>query len=157
MIVKMLDDATFDLDQFSPYLINVLASRMSRNLSTIYGDRFNLSIAEWRIMSHLRQNRKVSIREIYRRVDMDKPRVSRAARRLESYGLVEKKPNPGDRRLIELSLTRTGIRLFDQIAPIALSFENEVLGILSPEERGVFMEIVQRLNKAFEENENWHS
>jgi len=154
-IVKMLDSVTFDLNKFSPYLVNVLASRLSRNLAAIYTGRFNISIAEWRIMSHLRQNRKVSIREIYRRVDMAKSRVSRAAQRLEEYGLLDKKPNPGDRRLVELSLTRAGLRLFDRIAPLALGFEDEVFEVLTREEKATFTELVQRLNKAFTDNDDW--
>jgi DNA-binding MarR family transcriptional regulator len=156
-IVKMLDSVTFDLDKFSPYLVNVLASRLSRNLAAIYGDKFNISIAEWRIMSHLKQNRKVSIREIYRRVDMGKSRVSRAAQRLEDYGLLDKKPNPGDRRLVELSLTRAGLRLFDQIAPVVLGFEDSVFDVLTPDEKLKFTELVQRLNKAFEDNDDWQT
>jgi len=155
MIVKMLDSVKFDLDTFSPYLINVLASRLSRNLAAIYDTRFNISIAEWRIMCHLKQNRKVSVREIYRRVDMDKSKVSRASQRLEQYGLVMKKTNPGDRRLVELTLTHRGLRTFDQIAPLALAFEAQVFDALSADERELLVNLVQRLNKAFEDNDDW--
>ena len=47
---------------------------------------------------------------------MDKPKVSRAAARLEHAGLVRKRVDPRDRRLVSLSLTRKGERLFEEIA-----------------------------------------
>lgn len=157
MIVNMAVSEKFDLDAFSPYLVSVLASRLSRNLAAIYDGQFNISIPEWRIMCHLKQNRNVSVREIFRRVDMDKAKVSRAAARLEQYGLVKKRTNPGDRRLVELTLTRRGGRMFDQIAPLALDFETRVFEVLSSRERAAFIDMVRRLNRAFEENDEWAS
>jgi DNA-binding MarR family transcriptional regulator len=133
------------LDGFLPYLLNVLASRVSSELATVYGERFNISIPEWRVIAHLAQNEKVSVREVHERVDMDKAKVSRAAFRLESLGLVEKRESTVDRRLVELSLTRKGRRLFAEIAPLALDYEAHLLGTLSPDEVRQFRALVVKL------------
>ena len=61
----------FTLDDFLPYLVNVLAARLSVELGAEYGRRFSISIPEWRVLAHLSQHERVSVREIYRRVEMD--------------------------------------------------------------------------------------
>ena len=114
----------FVLDSFLPYQLAVAASRTSREFSALYQERFGIGIAEWRVVAHLSQGGPVSVREIFERVDMDKSRVSRAAARLEASGYVSKQVNPADRRLIELSLTKKGRAMMDEIAPLAAAFEH---------------------------------
>jgi DNA-binding MarR family transcriptional regulator len=133
------------LDHFLPYLLNVLASRVSQELAGVYAERFGISIPEWRAIAHLAQNERVSVREIHARVDMDKSKVSRAAARLEAAGVIEKRVHADDRRLVQLSLTRKGHRLFNEIAPLALAYEREFLSQLSAEEERLFRAIVDRL------------
>ncbi len=127
-----------DLDRFLPYQVSVLAARLSAALSRVYAERFGISIAEWRVIAHLSQHRKVSVREVQARVAMDKSKVSRAAARLEAAGLVEKRVNTADRRLVELSLTRRGRRLYGEIAPLALAFEADLLAGLPAAEVAAF-------------------
>lgn len=139
------DPGRFDLHGFFPYRINVLASHVSRRLATVYQRRFGISVAEWRVIAHLAHNRRVSVREIHHQVDMDKPTVSRAARRLEGAKLIARAINPSDRRLLELSLTRKGRRLFEEIAPLALAFEKDLLAALSEAERSALDRVLARL------------
>jgi DNA-binding MarR family transcriptional regulator len=134
-----------NLDHFLPYQLNVLASRVSSQLASVYAERFGLSIAEWRVMAHLAQNREVSVRDIQRRVDMDKSKVSRAAAHLEETGLIKKRVNAQDRRLIRLALTPKGERVFEQIVPLALDYEAQLLGKLSAAEAASFRAMVDRL------------
>jgi DNA-binding MarR family transcriptional regulator len=134
-----------ELGRFLPYLLNVLASRLSRELAAVYEARFKISIPEWRLIAHLAQNRNISVREIHERVDMDKAKISRAAARLEALGFVEKAINEGDRRLVALRLTRKGRNLFAEIEPLALGYERDALAILSPPEQASFRAIVDKL------------
>ena len=137
--------ASLDLDQFLPYLVNVLANRLSRELAGVYQARFGISIPEWRVIAHLSQHEDVSVREIHQRVDMDKAKVSRAAARLEAAGLIEKDVNEADRRLVRLQLTRKGRRVFAQIEPLALAYERDALAALSPQESAAFRAAVGKL------------
>ena len=125
--------STFILDDFLPYQLAVAASRASREFSAIYRDRFGIGIAEWRVVAHLSQADAVSVREIHVRVDMDKSRVSRAAKRLQDAGYVRKVVNPSDRRLVELSLTAKGRAMMDEIAPLAAAFERDLANRLGAE------------------------
>jgi DNA-binding MarR family transcriptional regulator len=137
--------AGLDLDQFLPYLMNVLASRLSRELASVYEKRFGISIPEWRVIAHLSQNRNVSVREIHERVDMDKAKVSRAAARLEGAGIIEKRVNGADRRLVELQLTKKGRKIFAEIEPLALACEQDLLSRLSSKEQASLRAIVGKL------------
>jgi DNA-binding MarR family transcriptional regulator len=134
-----------NLDQFLPYQLNVLASRVSNELASVYAERFGLSIAEWRVIAHLAHHQEVSVRDIQRRVDMDKSKVSRAAAHLEETGLIRKRVNAQDRRLIKLALTQKGAKIFEQIVPLALAYETQFLGTLTRQEAAAFRTMIERL------------
>lgn len=136
---------SFDLDQFLPYRLTVLANRLSREFSTRYRARFGISIPEWRVVAHLSQAGAVSVREIHERVDMDKSKVSRAAARLEAAGYVEKRVNAADRRLVELRLTPAGRAMMAELAQVAHDFQRELDARLG-DGTGAFATAIGRLN-----------
>ncbi len=70
----------FDLSAFLPYQLAVASARVSKGFAERYRAEFGLSIPEWRVLAHLAGGDAVSVREIHARVDMDKSKVSRAAR-----------------------------------------------------------------------------
>ena len=117
----------FDLNAFLPYQLAVAAAHVSRGFADLYRAEFGLSIPEWRVLAHLAQSGSVSVREIQARVDMDKSKVSRAAARLESAGLIEKRENPEDRRLLDMRLTDAGRALIARIVPIADAYQAEIV------------------------------
>ncbi|SPF75122.1 putative HTH-type transcriptional regulator YusO [Aliiroseovarius pelagivivens] len=135
---------SFKLDDFLPYQIAVLSSRVSAEFSKHYRDAYGISVSEWRVVAHLSQADSVSVREIHKRVDMDKPKVSRAASRLEAAGYITKTINPNDRRLVELSLTDKGRAMIDALAPIAGKYEAQLTTLLGQED-GCFREALTSL------------
>jgi DNA-binding MarR family transcriptional regulator len=126
----------FDLDAFLPYRLNVLAGRMSRAFATLYRDRFGLSVAEWRVLAHLSRTGPVSVREITARVDLDKSRVSRAAKALAARGLVTRAAASADRRLVALDLTAEGHALMTELAVLARAFEADLAARMGPDAAG---------------------
>lgn len=127
---------SFDLSAFLPYQLSVASSRISRAFAERYRAEFGLSIPEWRVLAHLAQSDAVSVREIHARVDMDKSKVSRAAARLEASGLIEKRENPEDRRLLDMRLTAKGRDLIARIVPIADAYQGELLALIGPHADG---------------------
>lgn len=120
----------FDLTDFLPYRLAVAAARVSRSFAERYRAEFGISVAEWRVLAHLSHSGHVSVREICARVDMDKPRVSRAAARLESAGFISKRGNADDRRLVDLALTRDGQALMAALVPMAERFQSDMIARL---------------------------
>lgn len=122
---------SFDLSAFLPYQLAVASSRLSKAFADRYRIEFGLTIPEWRVLAHLAQSGAVSVREIQARVDMDKSKVSRAAARLESAGLIEKRENPVDRRLLDMRLTEKGKALITRLVPVADAFQAELIAKLA--------------------------
>lgn len=102
---------------------------------------------EWRVVAHLSQAEKVSVREIYQRVEMDKSKVSRAAARLVAAGYVRKDINAADRRLVELSLTKKGHAMVDEIGPMGLRFQEATLACFSDAEQRTFSQGLFQLSE----------
>lgn len=116
----------FDLYGFTPYRLAVAAKRTSDELARHYRDRFGISIPEWRVLVHLAHSGKVSVRDIEARVAMEKYEVSRAAKRLREAGLIARKENPEDRRLIILTLTPKGRAMMAELLPMAKAHQADL-------------------------------
>ena len=136
----------FSLDDFMPYQLALLSAGVSRGLAKIYTEEFGISIPEWRVLFHVFNGGPLSVREVFQRVDMDKSKVSRAASRLEKSGLISKKINTNDRRLVELTLTPAGKKLMDEILPLAQKYERQILERLG-DDAPKFREMLNRFLK----------
>ena len=128
----MEDIPDFDLSRFTPYRLAVAAQRTSEELARQYRARFGISIPEWRVLVHLAHSGDVSVRDIEARVAMERPKVSRAASRLEEAGYIRKTPNATDRRLVRLALTDKGKALMRELLPLAQAYQNEIEHRLGP-------------------------
>lgn len=114
----------FDLYGFTPYRLAVAAKRTSEELARQYRARFGISIPEWRVLVHLAHSGRVSVRDIEARVAMEKYEVSRAAKRLREAGLIERKENTKDRRLVVLTLTPKGRQMMAELLPMAKAHQD---------------------------------
>lgn len=126
---------TLALGAFLPYRLSVLANRVSRELSSLYAERFGIAIAEWRVIAVLGQHDDVSADFVCAKTDMDKVTVSRAVARLLNRKLLSRKASPSDRRCSMLRLSSAGRRVYAEIVPLALSYERRLLDALGGEER----------------------
>jgi len=135
----------FNLSDFLPYRLSVLAARMSKKLSKVYGDNYGLSTPEWRVLAHVAHREKMSVREIRDSVSLDKPSVSRAVSKLEKAELLAKSTCARDHRLVEIAVTEKGLEVFHQIVPEALAFEAAALEAFNAEERQQLDDLLSRL------------
>jgi DNA-binding MarR family transcriptional regulator len=123
--------AEFSLETFLPYRLSVLANRLSRAFARHYQDEFGISIAEWRVIAVLGSFAPLSSNEIGARTEMDKAKVSRAVAALLKAGLIEREAHPRDQRLIQLTLSRAGRRIYEAIVPRARAREMELTNGMS--------------------------
>ncbi|RVT83414.1 MarR family transcriptional regulator [Rhodobacteraceae bacterium CCMM004] len=133
----MTDTPEFDLPRFLPYRMSVAAERLSSDLARRYRADFGISVAEWRVLAHLADAGAVSVRDLERRVNLEKSKASRAATRLEAEGYVTKAVNPDDRRLLVLTLTPEGRDLMRQLAVIARDYQSRLEALLGPHLSGL--------------------
>lgn len=64
---------------------------------------------------------------------------------LEKVGLVERRPDPGDRRARQVLLTEKGCKAFAAAAERVSAVEREVLGALSDTDAELFRELLHRI------------
>ena len=138
------------LDAFLPYRAARLATALSRALAAQYEQRYDISVAEWRVLVHLTQQTEISVRDIFTRVDLDRARVTRAVQRLAGRGYVSKIVNQDDRRLVKLALTTSGTALASELSALAAGFEAEIMAALPDGSRDQLMAQFNRIEAAID-------
>ena len=130
-----MPNSPLELERFLPYQLSVLANTISQAIAREYAERFGLAVTEWRVLAVLGRYAGLSAVEVAERTAMDKVAVSRAVNSLLKAGRLKRDLHADDRRRSVLALTAKGRRVYDEVAPMALRYERELLGVLSAEER----------------------
>lgn len=149
-----------DLQQFLPYRLNSLADRISQALAQLYAERYQLNIAEWRVLAWLSHLDQLSARQVCLATRMDKARVSRAVQALEERGLIQRTPSARDQRVHDLCLTADGLSLLELLIPEARQWESNLMATLSVNEYRDLMNIMGKLERQldrFEQETNGDS
>ena len=77
-----------------PYRILLLAKMIDRVTSQHVRERAAMSLAEWRVISHVELMGRCSASEIADAAFVDRAEVSRAVGVLEGRGLIQREPHP---------------------------------------------------------------
>lgn len=133
------------LEDFLPYRLSILSNTVSNTIATAYNKQFGLSIPEWRVIAVLGRFPGLSAVEVAERTLMDKVAVSRAVTKLINSGRVDRQFADADRRRSILRLSAEGRQVHDEIAPLALKFEEDLLHGLSEDEIQTLSVIMERL------------
>lgn len=142
----------FNLDDFLPYQISVLSARINRLLSKVYAEQHGLSMPEWRVLVHVARREKMSVRDIHKCVNLEKPAVSRAVAKLEETGLLVKTTSKQDHRLVDIELSEAGVEVLNDITPKALLFEDGLLSGFSDADRRQFDALLERLHDKLDQH-----
>ena len=137
--------AALRLPSYLPYRLSVASNKASGLIAPAYQAKFGLSIWEWRVIAVLGEGRPLTAQALCEATAMDKVTVSRAIRALDERGLVQRKPNPGDKRASDVTLTTQGGEVYAEVAPLALRYEQMLLEGFSDEERGQLMALLEKL------------
>jgi len=124
----------FDLERYLPYRLTVIAGRLSAELANQYKVKFGISVPEWRVLLNVGYTQDLSVRDIERRVGLEKSKVSRAASKLEAKGYLTKQVDSSDRRLLKLEVTDKGRELLAKLIPLAQAYQLELKGLLGDQE-----------------------
>ena len=133
------------LEAFLPYRLSLLSNAVSGAIAAVYGDKFAISMPEWRIMMILAEYPGASADEVCRRTKIEKSVVSRAVSRLLKRHLIDRDMDEKDRRRSRLKLSETGLTVYDEVMPIARNYEEKLLSNLTGEELKTFNSIIDKL------------
>ncbi len=110
---------TPDLTKAPAALLFVATDLLARSFADTIGRRHDLTLAEWRCMMVLAPRPGLANIEVAEASGVDVMTVSRALRRLERHGRLERRADPADKRRITGSLTPKGLDLYRTVAPSA--------------------------------------
>ena len=109
-----------------------------------------LSAATWFLLSMLIDEDGIRQGEVSQRFEVDPSRITRLAQRLEGEGLLRRKRDPEDNRVVRLRATEEGRLLIESRQERREGFEDRVRREFSPEELVEFrraLGVVARLMK----------
>ena len=133
------------LERFLPYRLAILSHSVSASIASIYERRFGVSIPEWRVIAIVGRFPDLSAVEVAERTVMDKVAVSRAVTKLIKVGVIDRRFADADRRRSILNLSPRGREVHDEIAPLALQMEADLLEDLSEAETEVLDRVIDKL------------
>ncbi|WP_176594839.1 MarR family winged helix-turn-helix transcriptional regulator [Sphingobium sp. EM0848] len=137
---------TLRLDHFLPYRLSFTTGLLSDSIAQSYEALFGINIPEWRVIAWVAEQGSITQHHICAQTRMDKVTVSRAAIALTERGLLQRLPNPEDRRSHLLALTAKGQLLHAAIAPKALELESRVFSHFSEAEVDAFLSMLRRID-----------
>jgi DNA-binding MarR family transcriptional regulator len=109
-----------------------------------------LSAATWFLLTMLIDEDGISQGEVSHRFEVDPSRITRLAQRLEGEGLLRRKRDPEDNRVVRLHATEEGQLLIESRQERREGFEDRARREFSPEELAEFrraLGVVARLMK----------
>jgi DNA-binding MarR family transcriptional regulator len=134
-----------NLTDFFPYQLTQLQAKVSDNIADIYTGKFDLSRQEWRVLATLGNGELLSAKQISDQTNLEKMPTSRAITKMQAQGLLIKTTDNNDKRSSLLKLTEQGLAVYQQLVPMVLQREHELLSVLTAEELKSFMSTIKKL------------
>lgn len=138
-------DKELILEDFLPYRLAILSHTVSSLIARVYDKRFGLTIPEWRVIAIVGRFSGLSAVEVAERTMLDKVAVSRAVTKLIKAGRIDREFADADRRRSILTLSEDGRKVHDEVAPLAMAMEDDLLHGLADDEIAILNTVIERL------------
>lgn len=135
----------FNLNEFLPYKLSILSQSVSQLFASEYATRFGLSMNQWRLLVIIGSHSPISAKDICQQTLFEKMTVSRGISTLKSRKLITTKVSKHDARINMHALTKQGQKIYDEIIPIAIRYENILLSKLTDSQKFAFEGILETL------------
>ena len=138
-------DKELILEDFLPYRLAILSHTVSSLIARVYDKRFGLTIPEWLVIAIVGRFPGLSAVEVAERTMLDKVAVSRAVTKLIKAGRIDREFADADKRRSILTLSEDGRKVHDEVAPLAMAMEDDLLHGLADDEIAVLNTVIERL------------
>lgn len=133
------------LERFLPYRLSILSNKISAIVADTYQGKFALSITQWRIMAVLGEYPGSSADQVSLKTQIEKSMLSRAISTLLQRKLIKRQFDSDDRRRSILTLTKSGMAVYDEIVPLSYQHEKDLLACFNQREQTQLSELIDRL------------
>jgi len=139
-------------DKSAGYMTNwaarLFARAIDRRLKPL-----GLSSAHMPVMFALGDGREMSQKALAEAAAIEQPTMAATLSRMERDGLVQRRPDPGDRRAMLFSLTPQAAEKADAVQAAAVGVNERALAGLAPQERDAFLGMLARVVAGLGEDE----
>jgi DNA-binding MarR family transcriptional regulator len=140
-------DLVIDFDRYVPTVLSSLVAKLRANANVFFVQAYGVSLAEWRILSFLREHGPASAYDITTRAHLDKAVVSRETTSLQDKGLVRIVPVKGSaRNRAEIKLSAAGVALLDRSFEEVLQRHDNLTAGLDADALKTFFHVVRHLD-----------
>lgn len=143
------------INEFLTFHLIRLAGMAKNCVTREYLDPAGLSVPEWRLLATVVTYSPIAFSDVVAASTMDKGQVSRTLRSAQAKGLVSTEVVPGQLRpndpyassasRILVSATPAGREMYEKVMPVAQSYQLGLIELMTPEERQVMLDVLQRL------------
>ncbi|GGY96389.1 MarR family winged helix-turn-helix transcriptional regulator [Novosphingobium colocasiae] len=129
--------------KFGPVLGQI--TRLIRRSFDVRARKIGVTRAQWQVLYHLREHPGVKQSGLAELLEVEPITAGRMIDRMEEAGLVERRPDPADRRAWRLHLTAQGADVMDRLEPLADETIETALNGLPREERDSLFASLQKI------------
>lgn len=124
---------------------------IEQEMETRFQKNFKQSMSRFDVLSQLDRGDPewLPMGQLARQLIASKGNITRLVDRMISEGLIDRRPNPEDRRIIQVGLTDKGRALFQEMAIAHAEWAKSLLGNLDLEHSKKMLEMLTHVNKAF--------
>lgn len=126
-------------------LTSILTEQAARAFKRQLDARYNLTLAEWRIIVSVEGSPGVTASEITSRWGMDKMTINRAIKSLQGNGILQRLRDPSDLRSYQLNLTARGVQLYQEVRPYSLELYKKNTACLNETEINTMADLLVKL------------
>ena len=127
--------------------LNRIMYTVGRRLSGHLQD-YDLTLAQFGVLAQLQAVPDISQQMLADWLFVSKGNIVGLLNRLESRGLVERRPDPEDGRTHVVSLTKQGAVLAARVVPEHEELVAECMGVIAPEEQRTLHHLLRTLDRA---------
>ena len=109
------------------------------------------SLWNWVLLKEAAHAEGASQRELAQHMGIEPPTLVRQLDKLAEDGLVERRPDPDDRRVVRVVVTPAGLERLDELHAVVHELDAELRGILTKRDVEVLSRALPRINTYFEQ------
>jgi DNA-binding MarR family transcriptional regulator len=119
--------------------------RMIRRAFDTRARKIGVTRAQWLVLTQIRRNPGINQGGLAELLDVEPITVGRMIDRLQDGELVERRPDPADRRTWRLHLTDKADALIEQLRPLADDLFEDAFSGLNPSDRATLFNLLDRV------------
>lgn len=147
----MREDVTQAPGQSLGFLLNDVARLMRRNFNRRV-QKLGLTQAQWQVIAYLMHNAGMRQTDLAAVLEVQPISVARLIDRMAAAGWVERRPDPNDRRAVNLYLTSKAEPIAHELRAAGAAVREKTTRGLTPEQTALLYECLQEMRRNLIEN-----